>query len=126
MLRVTGDPDMVITMEPAEVHLKAGGTAKATVHAVRRNGFAGRIPLDVPNLPHGVIVMDTGLNGILLPEGEEKRTIFLSAEPWVEAQRQTIYAIGRTETRSPLPTAFASEPAVLIIDPPEGVARRSF
>jgi hypothetical protein len=89
---------------------------------VRRNGFAGT-SLDVPNLPHGVIVMDTG---ILLPEGEEKRTIVLSDEPWVEAQRQTVYAIGRTETRSPLPTAFASEPSVLIIAPPEGVARRSF
>jgi hypothetical protein len=66
--------------------------------------------------------MDTG---ILLPEGEEKRTIVLSDEPWVEAQRQTVYAIGRTETRSPLPTLRERAP-VLIMDPAEGVARRSF
>jgi hypothetical protein len=30
--------------------------------------------------------MDTGLNGILLLEGEEKRTIVLASEPWVEAR----------------------------------------
>jgi hypothetical protein len=123
MLHVAGEPDLVIGMEPREVRLQAGSTARVNVRAERRNGFIGRIPLDVPNLPHGVVVMDTGLNGILIPEGEEAREYVLRAEPWVPPGRHTIYTTGRTETRSPLPTTFASEPAVLVIEPAPGVAR---
>jgi hypothetical protein len=122
MLHAAAEPDLVIDMEPREVKLRAGSTAAVSVRATRRNGFIGRIPLDVPNLPHGVVVMDTGLNGILIPEGEDAREYVLRAEPWVAPGRYTIYTTGRTETRSPLPTTFASEPAVLVIEPPPGVA----
>ena len=38
----------------------------------RRNGFTGRIPLEVRGLPHGVRVLDIGLNGILITEKETR------------------------------------------------------
>ena len=49
----------------------------------RRNGFKGRVPLDVRGLPHGVRVLDIGLNGVLITERETTRTIVIYAEPWV-------------------------------------------
>jgi mono/diheme cytochrome c family protein len=122
MLRVTGNPDLVLTQEPREIHIKPGGTAAVTVHATRQNGFAGRIPLDVTNLPHGVVVMDTGLNGILIPEGEETRVYKIYAEPWATPLKRSISTVGRTETSSPLPTQFAAEPATLVIEA-EGVVK---
>jgi hypothetical protein len=134
MLRVTGNPDLVIGLHPQgeqgplrELKLEPGGTAAMVVRAVRQNGFAGRIPIEIPNLPHGVVVMNTGLNDILIPEHEEARVVELHAEPWVRPLRRTIYAIGRTETTSPLPTQFASEPAVLVIgDAPAVAAQPEF
>ena len=41
---------------------------RLTVKVERRNGFKGRIPLDVQGLPHGVRVLDVGLNGILVTQ----------------------------------------------------------
>jgi hypothetical protein len=125
-LRVIGPPDIVLAMEPAEIHLKPGGTAAVTVRAVRQNGFKGRIPLEVPNLPHGVAVMDTGLNDILIPEDEDVRIYRLHAEPWSAPIELRIATIGRTETTSPLPTRFACEPATLVIEPAAAVAAKDF
>jgi hypothetical protein len=116
MLRVTGAPDLVVTMEPRVVRLRPGGTAEVTARAVRQNGFRGRIPLEVPNLPHGVAVMDTGLNDILIPEHEDVRVYRLRAETWAAPMERRIYTIGRTETTSPLPTRFSSEPATLVVE----------
>ncbi|HVC99201.1 MAG TPA: hypothetical protein VND64_36390, partial [Pirellulales bacterium] len=33
--------------------------------------------------PHGVIVDNIGLNGVLIPEGQSERQIFLSCAKWV-------------------------------------------
>ena len=54
----------------------------------RRNGFTGRVPLDVRGLPHGVRVLDVGLNGILVTERETSREVAVYAEPWVEPRSQ--------------------------------------
>jgi hypothetical protein len=54
------------------------------VKVERRNGFKGRIPLDVQGLPHGVRVLHIGLNGILVTERDTEREVFLYAEPWVK------------------------------------------
>ena len=65
--------DIVTTTEQSEVTVQPGGEARLTVTVERRNGFAGRIPLDVRGLPHGVRVLDIGLNGILITEKETTR-----------------------------------------------------
>ena len=40
----------------------------------RHNGFTGRVPISVMNLPHGVRVDDIGLNGVMITEHETTRT----------------------------------------------------
>jgi hypothetical protein len=64
---------------------------------VERNGFNDRIPIEVENLPHGVIVNDIGLSGVLINPGETERVIFLYCEPWVAAQSRTFVAVAKVE-----------------------------
>jgi hypothetical protein len=50
---------------------------------VQRNGYNDVITFTAENLPHGVIVDNIGLNGVLIPAGETHRQIFLKAAKWV-------------------------------------------
>jgi WD40 repeat protein len=76
--------------------LRPGGTITCQLR-VERNGFDDRIAFDVANLPHGVIVDDIGLSGVLIPEKQTERTIFLRAEPWVPEQSRTFFATAQVE-----------------------------
>jgi WD40 repeat protein len=82
--------------QPPELSITPGGTVTCKLR-VERHGFDDRIQFDVPNLPHGVIVDDIGLNGILIPEGKTERTMFLRAEPWVPEQSRTFFAVAQVE-----------------------------
>jgi hypothetical protein len=64
---------------------------------VERQGFNDRIPIEVENLPHGVIVNDIGLSGVLINPNETERVIFLHCEPWVEAQERLFVAVVKVE-----------------------------
>jgi WD40 repeat protein len=92
--------DLVTTTAQGAVTIKPGGEAKLTVTVERRNGFAGRVPLDVRGLPHGVRVLDVGLNGILITEKETTRTFVLYAEPWVEPTRHPFVVLARREGKN--------------------------
>jgi hypothetical protein len=92
--------DIVTTTEQADITVKAGSTVKLLVKVERKNGFAGRIPLDVRGLPHGVRVLDIGLNGILITETETARTVVIYAEPWVEAMDHPIVVLARREGKN--------------------------
>ncbi len=83
--------------DESAVTLKAGAQAKLVVHIERKPGFTGRVPLDVKGLPHGVRVLDIGLNGILVNENETTRTIVIYAEPWVQAQEHPFVVLARRE-----------------------------
>jgi hypothetical protein len=89
--------DIVTTTEKAEVTVKPGGEVRLTVKVERRNGFKGRIPLDVKGLPHGVRVLDIGLNGILITPLETSRTIVIYAEPWVADTSHPFVVLARHE-----------------------------
>src|SRR5206468_943521 len=79
------DPgEIVTTTGESEVTVRPGGEVRLTVKVERRKGFKGRVPVDVQGLPHGVRVLDIGLNGILITEQETSRTVVIHAEPWVE------------------------------------------
>jgi hypothetical protein len=92
------DPgDIVTTTRQAEVTLKPGGQVRLTATIERRNDFKGRVPLDVRGLPHGVRVLDIGLNGILITEKETTRTFVLYAEPWVQPQEHPFVVLARSE-----------------------------
>ncbi len=69
-------------LEPAEITLAPGSSVTATLR-VERNGFDGLIKFELENLPHGVIVASIGLSGMMMPEGETERQIFITADSWV-------------------------------------------
>ena len=81
---------------PREVTLAPGGSVMCKLR-VERNGFDDRIAFDIGNLPHGVIVDDIGLSGVLVREKELERTIFLRAEPWVPEQSRLFHATAQVD-----------------------------
>jgi len=76
--------------------LTPGTTITAKIR-VERNGFDDRIAFEVTNLPHGIIVDDIGLSGVLVREKEFERPIVLRAEPWVADQDRTFQATAQVE-----------------------------
>ncbi len=82
--------------DPPAVSIRPGEMISCHLR-VDRNDFKDRIQLDVHGLPHGVIVDDIGLNGILIPEGQTERTIFLRAESWVPEQSRTFFAVAQVD-----------------------------
>src|SRR5206468_2302692 len=86
-MKLAEKPKVIVHLESldseAQVVITPGGSTKCKLR-VERNGFDDRIAFDVANLPHGVIVDDIGLSGVLIPEKQTERTIFLRAEPWVQ------------------------------------------
>jgi hypothetical protein len=95
------DPgDLVTVTEQPEVTVRPGEQVRLTVTIERRNGFAGRVPLDVRGLPHGVHVLDVGLNGILITERETTRTIAIACEPWVQPTEHPFVVLSRSERKN--------------------------
>jgi hypothetical protein len=109
--------DIVTTTGQSEVTVRPGGETRLTVTVERRNGFAGRIPLDVRGLPHGVRVLDIGLNGILITEKETTRTIVIYAEPWVEPAAHPFVVLARSERKG---TEHAARSVLLKVAPASG------
>jgi WD40 repeat protein len=108
--RLVGPGDIVTTTEQSEVTLAPGGEVKVTVTVQRRDPKVGRIPLDVQGLPHGVRVLDVGLNGILITPGETRRTFVLYAEPWVRPMSHPFVVLARREDRG---TEYAARSVLL-------------
>ena len=76
---------------PLELTIAPGETITARL-LLERLGFEQEIKLDVFNLPHGVIVDNIGLSGVLIRAGENERQIFLTAADWVAEQDRWIHA----------------------------------
>lgn len=95
------DPgDIVTTTREPVITIKPGQETKFTVDIVRRNKFAGRVPIDVKGLPHGVRVQNIGLNGIMITERETSREVVLYAEPWVQPADHPIVVLARREGKN--------------------------
>lgn len=114
-LRVTLTADPAASGPGGEILIRPGTTIPAILR-VERNGFDDRITFTVENLPHGVIVDDIGLNGVLIPEGMNERRIFLSAAPWVTGLTRQIHAVAAAEGNQ------ASPAVVLQVAAPAEVA----
>jgi len=116
LIAITPKPDVQMTAETKELVLSPGKDAEVSVSVVRNNGFGGRIPVEVRNLPPGVEVSDTGLNGVLINENETHRTFKLHLLPTAKPHIQNIYASGLVETRAGgQQNTNATEPIVLKI-----------
>jgi WD40 repeat protein len=92
--------DIVTMVEEAEVVVQPGKEVKVTVKIERRNGFAGRVPVEVKGLPHGVRVLDVGLNGILITEKDTSRTFVIYCEPWVEPTEHPFVVLAKREGKN--------------------------
>jgi len=86
-IKLLDKPQVRVFVEPIDetqdqLVIAPGTTIKAKLR-IERNGFDKLINFRPLNLPHGVIVDNIGLNGIMIVAGETEREIFLSAEKWV-------------------------------------------
>jgi hypothetical protein len=116
LVSVAPKPDIEMTAETKQVVLEPGGTAEVKVSIRRNNQFGGRVPIDVRNLPPGVLVINVGLNGVLINENEDHRTFTLHALPNAEPIAQPIVLSGKIETRADVQqTSYASEPVQLTV-----------
>ena len=62
---------------------------------------------DVSNLPHGVIVDNIGLNGVLIPEGQSEREVILHARAWVTETTREVHALAASDgNEASLPIVF--------------------
>jgi hypothetical protein len=94
------DPgDLTTTTNLGEVTIKPGGETRLLVKIERHGDFKGRVPLDVRGLPHGVKVLNVGLNGILILPGQTEREIVLSCEPWVKPMERPFVVLSRSERK---------------------------
>jgi len=100
MAKVVEPGDLTATALQSEVTVQPGQETRLTVKIDRRNGFKGRVPLDVRGLPHGVRVLDIGLNGILITENESSRTFVIYAEPWVQPTTHPFVVFARSEKKN--------------------------
>jgi hypothetical protein len=100
MPKVVDPGDIVATTSASAVKIRPGQEARLLVHVERRNGFKGRIPIEVTGLPHGVRVLDIGLNGILITERDTAREIRIYAEPWVKPMEHPIVVLAKREGKN--------------------------
>jgi hypothetical protein len=114
LLSAMPTPDIRMTALTKVIEVEAGSTAEVAVEIARQNGFKGRVPVAVLNLPPSVRVLDVGLNGVLLNEDETTRSFTLAALEGSESLEQVIYVAGNVETRSPQQTLYAAPEPILL------------
>ncbi len=88
------NPPIKVRIEPANIVLAPGGTVAAKL-IIERPAHQDQVTFEMPGLPHGVIVDNIGLNGILIPKVRPKREFFLNARPFVD-QTDRPSSLGRT------------------------------
>jgi mono/diheme cytochrome c family protein len=125
--KVEGSPQLFVQLKPyvegdaatpTTIELVPGQLTKAWLR-VQRNGHKAQVTFDVENLPHGVIVADIGLNGVLIPADQTERQIFLQCAPWV---KETVRPCHARANEAGNPT---SAPVIVHVRPTgEGQVRR--
>jgi hypothetical protein len=104
-------PDVrVAAVTPSVIELAPGERAVMTATIERANGFAGRVPLSVNNLPFRVTIPDIGLNGILITEDQTSRSFEIVADPGAMPAEQTLFVTARVETNGGTNSEHSSVP----------------
>jgi hypothetical protein len=111
MAAVMPAPDVIVSAEGKDISIQPGQTTTVTLHVQRQNGFKGRVPCKVLNLPPGVKVVNVGLNGILVTGEQTSTTFTLLAERWAKPAKQPIYVVAEVESN--VPTYNVSDPVDL-------------
>ena len=107
-------PDVEVRTDPVQIAIAPDKEVNVSLHVERKNGFKGRVPCDVVNLPPGVRVVNLGLNGILVPENQSDATFKLRAEEWVKPIVQPIYVVANVESNAT--TQHPSPPIMLRVE----------
>ena len=110
MPKVIEPGDVATTTDVSEVTIVPGGQTKLRIKIERRNGYDGRVPADVRGLPHGVRVLNIGLNGILFTPRDTEREVVIFAEPWVKPMQIPFVALAKSERKG---TEHAAKPVML-------------
>jgi hypothetical protein len=120
---LAAEPEVLATTVQDKVTLEPGGNAWVTINLERRGEFKGRVLFDVRNLPHGVIVKDVGLSGIMIPLGETTQRFELEAAPWAKPETRTFFVVARLDTTSPQRLEAPARPLTLSVQPKTRVAQ---
>ncbi len=80
----------------SEIVIEPGESVTAMLE-IDRHGYQGELRFEVEDLPHGVIVDNIGLNGIMVRAGENRRQVFLTAAKWVRPTARLIHAVADRE-----------------------------
>ena len=107
-IKFKGKPKILVTLEPSssggapsslsrkEITIAPGSTITFRLK-IQRNDFEDLIKFDLNNLPHGVIVDNIGLSGVMIPAGKTQRTIFLTAADWVPNTSRLFHAVAKAD-----------------------------
>ena len=112
--------DLTIRTAEARLRLEPGSTTRFSFEIKRPNDFTGRIPIEFKGLPHGVRVLDIGLNGILMIPGETRRTVEIACESWVASGEYPFVVTAKQEGKDEIP----SPPILLAITNQKTAAAR--
>jgi hypothetical protein len=113
-ITVTPEPNLKIAARPYRVEVRPGQQVTMTLAVERSTAFTGRVPIEVKNLPQGVRVLNIGLNGVLVTEVQNERTVSIIAEPWARPMVRPFYAVGKAESAG---TEDSSPPIELVVLP---------
>jgi hypothetical protein len=101
--KVTNFVERSTSDKPLEITIASGQSIPAWLK-IKRNGHEELVTFTVESLPHGVIVDNIGLNGVLIPKGQDARRIFLTAAKWVpEVDRLCFAKAAQAEAPTSLP-----------------------
>jgi hypothetical protein len=101
--KATNFVERSISDPPLEITVVPGQSIPAWLK-VKRNGHDDVITFSVEGLPHGVIVDNIGLSGVLIPKGEDARQIFLTTAKWVpDTDRFCFAKAAQAENQTSLP-----------------------
>ena len=99
--------------KPLEIFLTPGRSIPAWLK-IKRNGHDDLVTFTVENLPHGVIVDNIGLNGVLIPKDKNERQIFLTTAKWVpDTDRLCFAKSAQAENQVSLPLLVHVRKAVV-------------
>jgi hypothetical protein len=83
-------PDFDLRMVPSALNVAAGGTARVTLYALRKDGWAGDIALALKDAPKGY-----ALKGDRVPAGQDKVEVTLTVPPTSPAEPLSLIVEGR-------------------------------
>jgi hypothetical protein len=84
-------PDFDLRIVPSTVNVAAGGTARLTVYALRKDGFTGEIALTLKDAPKGYGLKKDDK----VPAGQDKADVTLTVPPALPAEPVSLTVEGR-------------------------------